>query len=354
MQLLQDFGLVKAVHGSVPETSYAGTLNFSAPELIPDSGHRSVRTVKADVYAFGCLVYSIFSRRQPFHEQLAHFGTSTSKKLGPEVLARVGPLLRGDGGRTPLRPNMDDLEADFTPEGLRGLLSRCWLTDHKKRPTMKEVLAVLESLNSGASVPFVATEAGLTTEYHPVAGGGSTSAPVRESFAMVCSCDLFAIKKSATGSSTTEVHVLSAASGYKDFALHTATGLHETPGDTFAFAVAENRDLFAIKKSATGSSTTEVHVLSAASGYKDFALHTATGLHETPGDTFAFAVAENRDLFAIKKSATGSSTTEVHVLSAASGYKAFSLQTATGLHETPGDAFVFAVAENRDLPVVKK
>ncbi len=40
------------------------------------------------------------------------------------------------------------------------------------------------------------------------------------------------------------------------------------------------------------------------------------------------------DLFAIKKSATGSNKTEVHVLSAASGYKAFSLQTATGLHET--------------------
>jgi hypothetical protein len=39
---------------------------------------------------------------------------------------------------------------------------------------------------------------------------------------------------------------------YQQFSLHTGTALPETDA-TFAFAVASNRDLFAIKKSGTGT-----------------------------------------------------------------------------------------------------
>ena len=180
-------------------------------------------------------------------------------------------------------------------------------------------------------------------------------------FAVAINRDLFAIKKSGTGTHTTEVHVLSAASNYQNWVLKTGTGLHETD-NSFAFAVAINRDLFAIKKSGTGTHTTEVHVLSAASNYQNWVLKTGTGLHETD-DTFAFAVAANRDLFAIKKSGTGTHTTEVHVLSAASNYQNWVLQTGTGLHETD-DTFAFAIPaspnsfpfliNNRDLFAIKK
>ena len=48
---------------------------------------------------------------------------------------------------------------------------------------------------------------------------------------------------------------------YQEFILHTGTALHETDA-TFEFLLADNRDLFAIKKSKTGSHSTEVHVLS--------------------------------------------------------------------------------------------
>ena len=158
--------------------------------------------------------------------------------------------------------------------------------------------------------------------------------------------DVFAIKKRGTGSGSTEVHVLSAASGYQSFSLQTGTGLHET-GDEFEFALASNRDLFAFKKRGTGSSSTEIHVLSAASGYQQFSLQTGTALHETGGE-FALAVAGNRDVFAIKRRATGSASTEVHVLSASSGYQAFSLQTGSALHET-GDDWQFAVDSQRNV-----
>ncbi len=178
--------------------------------------------------------------------------------------------------------------------------------------------------------------------------------------------DLIAIKKSNTGSSSTEVHVLSGASNYQQFILQTGTALHETDA-TFDFAFADwngdgKLDLIAIKKSNTGSSSTEVHVLSGASNYQQFILQTGTALHETDA-TFDFAFADwngdgKLDLIAIKKSNTGSSSTEVHVLSGASNYQQFILQTGTALHETDA-TFDFAFADwngdgKLDLIAIKK
>jgi hypothetical protein len=105
-----------------------------------------------------------------------------------------------------------------------------------------------------------------------------------------------------------------AASNYQSFRLQTGTALHET-GDNFAFGVLPNGDLVTIKKSGTGSGKTEVHILSAASDYQSFRLQTGTALHET-GVNFAFGVLPNGDLVAIKKSGTGSGKTEVHILAA--------------------------------------
>ena len=169
-------------------------------------------------------------------------------------------------------------------------------------------------------------------------------------FAIGPNRDLYAIKRSATGSGTTEIHVVDARSGYQKFALQTRTGLHETDGK-WAFLVAANRDVFAIKKSG-GAGSTEIHILSASSNYQKFALQTPTALGETD-DSWTFGIAPNRDVFAIKKHATGSRTTEVHVLSAGSEYRAFALQTKTALHETD-NTWEFAVASNRDVFAIKK
>src|SRR5437764_169270 len=99
------------------------------------------------------------------------------------------------------------------------------------------------------------------------------------------------------------------------------------------------RDVVAISKSNTSSNTTEVHVLSAESCYQNFVQQTRTGLHVT-GNSWVFLLAPNRDLFAINKRNTSSNTTEVHVLSAASGYQSFVQQTKTGLGVT-GSTWVF-------------
>ncbi|MCA6095216.1 VCBS repeat-containing protein, partial [Streptomyces sp. SCA3-4] len=178
--------------------------------------------------------------------------------------------------------------------------------------------------------------------------------------------DLVAVKKSRTGTNSTEVHILSGASNFQRFALQTGTALHETD-DTFDYAATDwdrdgRPDLVAIKKSRTGTNSTEVHILSGASNFQRFALQTGTALHETD-DTFDYAATDwdrdgRPDLVAIKKSRTGTNSTEVHILSGASNFQRFVLQTGTALHETD-DTFEFSVADwNRDgrpdLVAVKK
>jgi hypothetical protein len=176
--------------------------------------------------------------------------------------------------------------------------------------------------------------------------------------------DLFVVKKSGTVTNSTEIYVLSGASGFKTFTTETGTGLHETSTAQFDFTLIDwngdgTLDLVAIKKNGTGTKSTEVHILSGASNYQDFILQTGTALHETD-DTFAFAMGKwgdrsKPDLFAIKKSKTG---IEVHVLSGVSGFQTLVLQTGTGLHETDA-TFDFAVTDwngdgRPDLVAVKK
>lgn len=150
--------------------------------------------------------------------------------------------------------------------------------------------------------------------------------------AMLPNGNVMGIKKADTGSGQTEVHVLSASSGYQAFALQKATPLEAT-GAHFEFVVApDNGDLVAIKKQLTGSGKTELHVLSASSGYQAFVLQTATALEETD-DSWHFGMDARRNLWTFKKKGTGCSTTEIHILSSRSGYQTFTLQTCTVLEE---------------------
>src|SRR5205085_1210275 len=124
-----------------------------------------------------------------------------------------------------------------------------------------------------------------------------------------------------TGSGRTELHILSASSNYTQFTAHIATALGMTNGNQWQFAVAPNRDLFCIFMNRTGSGMTEVHVLSAASGYQQFVGHWATALGATYPKQAQFQVDGHRNLVLILMNTTGSGRTEVHVLSADSGYQ---------------------------------
>ena len=153
--------------------------------------------------------------------------------------------------------------------------------------------------------------------------------------------DLYAIKKSATGSRSTEVHVLNGKSNFQEFLLQTGTKLEEA-GEHYEFCLGDYNgdgtlDLYAIKKSVTGSRSTEVHVLNGKSNFQEFLLQTGTKLEEA-GEHYEFCLGDYNgdgtlDLYAIKKSVTGSRSTEVHVLNGKSNFQEFLLQTGTKLEE---------------------
>jgi hypothetical protein len=157
--------------------------------------------------------------------------------------------------------------------------------------------------------------------------------------------DLFAIKKFQTGTRKLEVHVLSGASNYQSWLLNVGTALDQLADtDMFEFALGDyNRDgrpdLFAIKKFQTGTGKVEVHVLSAATNYQSWLLNIGTLVDQLSDPSmFDFVVGDyNRDtkpdVFAIKKFQTGTGTTEVHVLSGATNYQTWLLQTGTALDQ---------------------
>jgi hypothetical protein len=164
--------------------------------------------------------------------------------------------------------------------------------------------------------------------------------------------DLIVIKRFETGTNSTEVHIFSGASKFQDIMLQVGTPLEETDY-TWSFGmgrwgIGNKPDLFAIKRSNTGSKSTEVHVLSGDTNFQQFILQVGTGLHETDS-RFDFIVTDwngdgRPDLVAIKKSETSNKCTEVYVLSGASTYKQFIQRSETPLFRSNG-LYEFAAAD---------
>ena len=74
------------------------------------------------------------------------------------------------------------------------------------------------------------------------------------------------IKRRSTVSATIELHALSAASGFQQFILHTATGLSQAEDASGDFTMADIDhdavpDLVYIKRRNTSTPTIELHVL---------------------------------------------------------------------------------------------
>jgi kumamolisin len=159
--------------------------------------------------------------------------------------------------------------------------------------------------------------------------------------------DLFALKAKATGTGKLEVHILGGADNYQSFLLHTGTPILEQ--DALEHFVAymlgdyngDGRpDLFCLKARETGTGRLEVHVLSGADNYQRFLLQIGTPIVEQDAAEHYVGYALGQvnedgrpDLFCLKASDTGTGRLEVHVLSAASNYQSFLIQTGTPIAE---------------------
>lgn len=138
--------------------------------------------------------------------------------------------------------------------------------------------------------------------------------------------DLHGIYKNSTASGLPEVVTLSKASNYWDCTSQKKVALPYGPGN-WTFFLGANLDLFGVLKSGSGSGNMEVHVLTAASGYQEFASHAATPM-PYPAEGDQFLLAPNHDLFCID------SNQKVKVLTASSGYTKF---TAIPVYTLNGD-----------------
>lgn len=148
--------------------------------------------------------------------------------------------------------------------------------------------------------------------------------------------DLYFIGLRGTGSGKVEVHSLSAASSYTAFSIHAASSLASGayPSASNRFLVSKySGNLYLVAHGATGSGRTEVHSLSAASGFRSFFVHAATPLGPTDdaSTVWALTATATPDLNFLPVSSSGSRNVEMHRLSAASGYAAWSLHAATNL-----------------------
>jgi hypothetical protein len=184
--------------------------------------------------------------------------------------------------------------------------------------------------------------------------------------------DLYCIKKKNTKRNTIEVHILDGNDNFQSYLLRTTTPLNET-GDNWQFLLGDYNqnkklDLYCIKKNDTWTNSTEVYILDGNNDFKKFVRITEnetkikTALHET-GDNFQFLLGDYNnngtlDLYCIKKSNTGTNSTEVHILDGKNDFQFALLQIGTPLPEV-GDCYVFQLEDYNndgklDLYCIKK
>jgi hypothetical protein len=153
--------------------------------------------------------------------------------------------------------------------------------------------------------------------------------------------DLYLVKTRDTESQRIELHALSAASAYREWSLHVALPLAAgslAAVDQVRYLVSRGgSDLYLIIHQGTGSGRSELHRLSASSGYQTFTSHVALPAGYTTDRTvqWQLGTAAEPDLFLLLLDAAASGRQEVHRLSAATSWTQWNLHSATDLPMVP-------------------
>jgi len=166
--------------------------------------------------------------------------------------------------------------------------------------------------------------------------------------------DLYFVKFNGA-SGHTELHMLTRASGYQTYGLHTAMPIEPSNSTYYAYKMGDydrdgKPDLYMIKMGSTGSGRTEVHILSGASGYQSFLLHAAIPIELTSSSIYQWVLGDYNhdgriDLYAIKTAKTGSGAVEVQFLNGADNYQSFLLHTATPVSLNDGAVMRFDLSD---------
>ncbi|XP_010533473.1 PREDICTED: serine/threonine-protein kinase HT1-like isoform X1 [Tarenaya hassleriana] len=136
-----DFGISCLESQCGSGKGFTGTYRWMAPEMIKEKRH----TKKVDVYSFGIVLWELLTALTPF------------ENMTPEQAAFAVCQKNA-------RPRLPST----CPPALRHLITRCWLSNPKKRPHFSKIVAVLES-----HAESLRRDPGFFCEYNP----GNSSPP---------------------------------------------------------------------------------------------------------------------------------------------------------------------------------
>jgi serine/threonine protein kinase len=137
---IADFGLAKIVTNSVKMTMAIGSPMFMAPELFDDDDSPSFAV---DVYAFGMLIYTMFTNQQIFKP-------GEKPPRGPQQL-----MMKVAKGERLMRP-------EGVPDLFWNLITKCWSQAPAERPSFQELVNMM--LTSDEYV-FAGTDMAKYREY---------------------------------------------------------------------------------------------------------------------------------------------------------------------------------------------
>jgi len=127
---LADFGLLTIVPDSSSVTSrgQGGTTRWMSPELLDPEIQDHRQTIYSDCYALGMVIYEVLSEKIPFYQFLN--------------LVISWKVLKGD---RPERPQ--GAEGAWFTDDVWEVLGRCWMSQPRDRPSVKDVLQCLEEVS---------------------------------------------------------------------------------------------------------------------------------------------------------------------------------------------------------------
>lgn len=114
-----DFGLSKKLEGTIYQSETVGTPLFMAPELLEEKEY----SYPVDVYAYGMVLYNIFTLESPFHY------------LGSQVFKLTQLVIAGE------RPQFL-----FDIPFYQDLIIKCWDQNPEKRPSFDQIVEELNAI----------------------------------------------------------------------------------------------------------------------------------------------------------------------------------------------------------------
>ena len=126
---ITDFGLADTLSNNTVasmRTGGKGTKNWMAPEVYGQAG---LYAEASDVWAFGMVMYEVFSRKKPY-------AADNELQIMRKVCLDEGAQLITEASR---RPDLALVEAGCPPELLE-LMKGCWDQDPEERPNFDQIV----------------------------------------------------------------------------------------------------------------------------------------------------------------------------------------------------------------------